>query len=200
MTHPEARRWDEKYQRDQDLWLERKPRQLLTTHAHLLPESGYGLDAASGVSINGQFLAEHGLRVLAVDISEIALRLAKQRAQKEGFSLEAVVLDLSNPWLPKDYFDVILNFFFLERATIPVYRQALVPGGLIFFETYFNLSEIEEKKIFYLNPGELFEYFQDFQIIYNSEEIKPPGDTHPERGLAQLLARKPKPKTVMSVT
>lgn len=191
MTHTEARRWDEKYQRDQHLWLERKPRQLLTTHADILPKSGYGLDAASGVSINGQFLAEHGLRVFALDISEIALRLAIHRARKEGFPLEAVVFDVSKLWLPEDHFDVILNFFFLERAAIPVYRQALVPGGLIFFETYFNLSKIEKRKNFYLNPGELILYFRDFQIIYHSEEIHPAGDTHPGRGLAQLVARKP---------
>lgn len=198
MTQSETQRWDERYQREKIFWLDQKPRKLLTSHTHLLPDKGYGLDAASGVGINGQFLAEHGLRVLALDFSEYALRLAIQRAKVQGFALEAVVLDLSSPWLPKDCFDVILNFHFLERAAIPVYRNALVPGGLIFFETYFNLSEIGGKKNYYLNSGELFGFFQDYEIIYHAEEILPPGDTHPARGLAKLIARKP--KTVMSST
>jgi len=192
MTQSEAQRWDERYQQEHDFWLERKPRQLLTSHVHLLPENGYGLDAASGVAINGRFLAERGLRVLALDISEFALRLAIQHTRMEGLSLEAVVQDLSNPWLPEDYFHVILNFHFLERATIPVYRQALVPGGLIFFETYFNLKELEPNNTYYLNPGELYKYFRDFQIIHYSEENLPRGENHPERGQAQLIARKPK--------
>lgn len=190
MTQSEAQHWDERYQREHKFWLERKPRQLLTSHAHLLPDKGFGLDAASGVGINGQFLAEHGLRVLALDISEYALRLAIRRAKMEGYAMEAVVLDLSFPWLPEKCFDVILNFHFLKRAAIPVFRQALAPGGLIFFETYFNLEEIKEVANYYLNPGELINHFQDFEIIYHADEILPPGDTHPARGLAKLIARK----------
>ncbi len=191
MPHPEAQRWDERYQRESEFWLEREPRQLLTDYAHLLPNEGRALDAASGVAVNALFLAQHGLRVFALDISEYALRLAKQRANQIGISLEAAVIDLSAPWLPAAHFEVIVNFHFLERGTIPVYRQALTPGGLIFFDTYTKRSDQNDNPIYYLDAGELIGWFHDFEIIHYAEKDLDPSKNHSERGLAQLVARKP---------
>jgi SAM-dependent methyltransferase len=192
MPNPAADRWDERYQRESDSWLERQPRQLLTEYAHLLPIKGRALDAASGVSINGLYLAHHGLQVFALDISEYALKLAKQRANSLGVSLEAAVVDLSQPWLPEVYFDVIVNFHFLERGTFPIYRRALKPSGLIIFDTFTKRVDHNEAPEYYLDPGELLSWFEDFEIIHYSEKNLDPSERHPERGLAQLVARKPK--------
>jgi 2-polyprenyl-3-methyl-5-hydroxy-6-metoxy-1,4-benzoquinol methylase len=191
MPQSEAEHWDERYQRERDFWLERQPRQLLKSFAYLLPSEGRALDAASGMAINGLFLAQHGFKVFALDISEYALNLAVQRARSEDTIIEAAVYDLSNPWLPPAYFDVILNFHFLERAAIPVYRQAITPGGLIFFDTYVRLEDREDIPIYYLEPGELLSTFVDFEIIHYAEDILPQSEFHGERGIAQLVARKP---------
>jgi len=191
MPHPEAQRWDARYQRESDFWLKLEPRQLLTSNAHLLPAEGRALDAACGVAINALFLAQHGLRTFALDISEYALRLAKQRARNLNLALEAAVTDLSNPWLPAEYFDAILNFHFLERATIPVYRQALKPGGLIFFDTFSKRRDRNDNPVYYLDHGELKGWFHDFEIIHYAENDLLPSENHSERGLAQLIARKP---------
>jgi SAM-dependent methyltransferase len=191
MPHPDAQRWDERYQRESDFWLERKPRQLLTSNAHLLPAEGRALDAACGVAINALFLAQHGLRTFALDISEYALRLAKQRASSIGLPLEAAVIDLSNPWLPAAHFEVIVNFHFLERGTIPVYRQALKSGGLIFFDTFSKRGERNDNPVYYLDPGELIGWFHDFEIIHYAENDLIPSVNHSKRGIAQLIARKP---------
>ena len=191
MPHPEAQCWDARYQRESDFWLKLEPRQLLTSYAHLLPAEGRALDAACGVGINAFFLAQHGLRTFALDISEYALRLAKQRARNLNLVLEAAVTDLTNPWLPAEYFAVILNFHFLERATIPVYRQALQPGGLIFFDTFSKRHDRNDNPIYYLDPGELIGWFHDFEIIHYAENDLFPSKNHSERGLAQLIARKP---------
>ena len=191
MSPSKAEHWDERYQRERDFWLERQPRQLLKSFAHLLPSEGRALDAASGMAINGLFLAQHGLKVFALDISEYALNLARQRARSEETILEAAVYDLSNPWLPAAYFNVILNFHFLERAAIPVYRQALTPGGLIFFDTYVRLNDREDIPIYYLEPGELLSGFEGFEVIHYAEEFLPQSESHGERGIAQLVARKP---------
>jgi SAM-dependent methyltransferase len=191
MPNPAAVRWDERYQRESDFWLERQPRQLLTTYAHLLPAKGRALDAASGVAINGLYLAQLGLQVFALDISEIALKLAVQRASSTGVSLNAAVIDLSQPWLPAEHFAVIVNFHFLERATIPVYRRALKPGGLLLFDTFTKRVDHPDTPDYYLDPGELFDWFQDFEIIHYAEQDLDPSERHSERGLAQLVARKP---------
>lgn len=191
MTHPEAKRWNERYERERTQWMEREPRLLLTSYCHLLPAEGRALDAASGVGASGLFLASRGMRVFALDISEFALRLAKQRAREDNLHIEAAVYDLSNPWLPPEFFRVILNFHFLERGTIPVFRQALTPGGLLFFETFIRIGDPKDKPESYLEPGELLHKFKDFEIIHHSEDIKRLSECHEERGIAQLIARKP---------
>jgi SAM-dependent methyltransferase len=135
----------------------------------LLPETGLALDAAAGVARHGLFLAECGLHVIALDISEVGLRLARESVRKQGVLLETAVLDLAQPWLPANTFDVIVNFRFLERATFPVYRQALKPGGLLFFETFVRTDPQVDYPDHYLNPGELRAAFAGFEIIHHQQ-------------------------------
>ena len=164
MPNPASARWDERYRQESDFWLERQPRKLLTDYSYLLPKHGRALDAAAGVANNGLYLAQLGLKVFALDISEYGLKLAKQRANTLEISLHAAVADLSQPWLPEEHFAVIVNFHFLERGTFPVYRQALKPGGLIFFDTFTKRTNQKDPPEYYLDPGELLGWFQDFEI------------------------------------
>ncbi len=192
-NHPDAVKWNDRYRQEGDRWLTSKPRDLLLDFAHLLPEKGLALDAAAGVSMHGMFLAERGLHVLALDISEVGLRLAKQTAAKKGVWLETAVFDLSHLWLPLNTFDVIVNFRFLKRSTFPIYKRALCPGGLLFFETFVRPDTQEAHPHFFLDPGELYAGFcDDMEIVhYASKEV-----TGSIRGRLQsseqLVARKPK--------
>lgn len=190
MTHPDAARWNARYKTEKEAWLEREPRQLLVDFASQLPDRGLALDAAAGVSANGLFLAQRGLRVIALDISETALRLAMGRARALSLPMYAAVYDLTHPWLPPETFDAILNFHFLARATFPVYRQALKPGGLLFFETFQRAGEDLPQPNYHLEPGELLAAFEDYEIIYWGESEMPATQTHPQRAMAQLVARK----------
>ena len=189
-NHPDATRWDARYLDNSRPWLPREPRKLLLDYAHLLPETGLALDAACGVGANGHFLAQRGLQVIALDISLVALRMAVQWGRERACQLDAAVYDLSTPWLPSERFDVILNFHFLERECIPVFQQALKPGGVIYFETFLRLKPDLECPERYLEPGELRAIFQDYQIVHYSENLLHPIKTHPERGMAQLVGRK----------
>jgi len=189
-THPDAARWDGRYLDSSRPWLPREPRQLLVDYAHLLPESGLALDAACGVGANGHFLSQRGLRVIALDISQVALRMAVQWGREHACPLDAAVYDLSAPWLPTDRFDVILNFHFLERECIPVFRKALKPGGLIYFETFLSPESDPESHIRYLEPGELRLIFQDYEIIHYAENLLADKQNCREVGMAQLVAHK----------
>ena len=190
MTTHETKSWNERYHRERDFWLNRQPRQLLTSFEHLLPHEGRALDAASGMGVNAIFLAKLGIKVFAFDISEYALAQVKKRSQSVDKPIYPVVYDLSNPWFPVNYFDVIINFHFLERAAIPIFKHALVPGGLIFFDTYVR-NKGQDSPNYYLEPGELRAYFQEFEIIHYAEDVIERIENHAERGIAQLVARKP---------
>jgi SAM-dependent methyltransferase len=189
-THPDAARWDIRYLDNSRPWLPRGPRQLLLDYAHLLPESGLALDAACGVGANGHFLSQRGLRVIALDISLVALRMAVHWGRTHACPLDAAVYDLAHPWLPPERFDVILNFHFLERDCIPEFQTALRSGGLIYFETFLKTESCQEDPARYLEPGELRVIFKDYQFIHYSENLLAATDTWPERGMAQLVACK----------
>jgi tellurite methyltransferase len=191
MPHPDAQRWDERYSSEQENWVERKPSPLLLNFAHILPDQGIALDAACGLARNGLFLAQRSLSVIALDISEVALRSAMQRAKSQSLRFAAAVYDLANLRLPRDHFDVILNFLFLERATFPIYNQALKPGGILFFETFLKDETDLDHPHYYLERGELRKAFEGFEIIHWEEGKITAEKEHPSKWTARLIARKP---------
>lgn len=185
VRHPDAERWDNRYEIEGPSRANSLPNALLRRYADQLPASGLALDVACGVANHGLFLAERGLRVIGLDISMVGLRFAQQQARERGLPLSLAVWDLSQPWLPPDTFAVITNFRYLERAAFPVFRQALKPGGLLFFATYMNAQPRDEHPEYYLRPGELLDTFRDYEIVHHS--LLPEA----KRTLEQLVARKP---------
>ncbi|RJP52489.1 MAG: class I SAM-dependent methyltransferase [Anaerolineaceae bacterium] len=193
MPHPDALRWDERYSRETERFALRAPRHLLTSHLDLLPPNGLILDAACGTTSTGRYLAAHGWRVIALDVSNAALRLARQKVKKDASPVSFAVMDMVNPWLPESHFDVILNFYFLSRPIIPTYRQALKPGGLLFFETYLREPHANAER--YLESQELRRFFDDWDILHYIEVerlVRARSGYEESRWTAQLIARKPK--------
>jgi SAM-dependent methyltransferase len=133
---------------------------------------GFALDLACGVGHNAIFLARHGYEVVAVDASLVALRYARQALAGSGLSVHLVVADLDRFVLPERRFDVIVVVRFLARSLIPALKAALVPGGLMFYQT-FNLNWLrfnpEFRREFLLEPGELARLFSDFETIETND-------------------------------
>ena len=194
MTHPDALFWNERYQHE-ERWRDRHPpRLLLTSHLDLLPQHGLALDVACGTSASGLYLAVRGWQVIGLDVSNAALRLAQSRVRQEALPVSFALMDLKDPWLPAERFDVILNFYYLSRPLLQTYRHAVKPGGLLFFETF-----LREETFFpfaggnpdhYLRPHELRDAFSDWDIVHYTETHhgERPGRA---RRIAQLVARKP---------
>ena len=188
--HPDALKWNGRYQTDGPYRQQGHPSRMLQAFVHLLPDNGVVLDAAAGVGVNSLFVARQGISVVALDISEVGLRLLRQQAAELGVGVETAVFDLTQPYFPANCVDAILNFRFLERAAFAAYRQALRPGGLLFFETFVHTGE-EESPAYFLEPGELHHAFADFDLIHSAETTIPGHRSGRMRHVAQLVARKP---------
>jgi tellurite methyltransferase len=188
-SHPDAVKWNGRYQSDGKYQQQGHPSQLLQDFAHRLPLGGVVLDAAAGVGLNALFAAQQGMNVIALDISEVGLRLLRQKAKELGVVVETAVFDLTTPYFPPHCVDVLLNFRFLERAAFPAYRQALRPGGLLFFETFVH-QEAGDTPPYLLEPGELHQAFADFEIVHSLETAVRGPRSGKFRDIAQLIARK----------
>ena len=189
MEHPDALLWNDRYIKEATSYSQKLPRPLVTSHLDLLPQNGLVLDVACGTTPTGRFLASRGWRVVALDVSIAALRLAQPQVQKEALPVSMAVMDLVDPWLPREHFDVILNFYYLSRPLLQTYRNSLKPGGLLIFET-FLWKENMTPKDHYLDSFELRNAFGEWELIHYVETHRP---DHPDkkRRIAQLIARKP---------
>jgi SAM-dependent methyltransferase len=189
--HPDAEQWNARYRREKNFYLQRQPHKLVTENSHLLPPNGIALEAAAGVSPLASFLTERNLTVIALDVSHEALLAARQRVSRSP-ALSCAIVDLTDPWLPAAYFDVIFNFYFLSRPLLKTYRVALKPGGILFFETFAWAERPGSNPLHYVHPGELEEAFADWTILYKNEYWKGNRDGEPNGQKAvQLIAQKP---------
>lgn len=187
MTHPDARRWNRRYEDEGPRRVNNPPNRRLAAARPHLPRRGLALDAACGLGVNCRYLASLGLRVIGLDISFVALQMGRQAARERGLHFAAAVVDLEKLWLPAEHFDLIINFRYLQRSLFPLYQRALKPGGLLVFETFLTTGAADEpgSPAHYLQPGELLRAFSGCEVLQHG--IQP---TH-DRTLEHLVARKP---------
>lgn len=182
-------RWDTKYLQISSEE-ERPPALFLEDSIDLVkasvPVGARVLDLAAGEGRNSLFLASHGFNVDAVDFSLEGLRRIRQRADGRSLKVQTMAVDLDHFTVPSGFYELIINFFFLQRNLFDSMAQGLKPGGLLIFETYTTLHQHTnpERKMrphFLLEPGELEHAFPTLDVLAYREE----GET------ARLLARKP---------
>jgi tellurite methyltransferase len=157
------------------------------------PLSGPVLDLACGSGRNGIYLATLGAPVVLCDISEEALSRARKMGREQGVAPGFLVLDLekegSSP-LEVETYGGMLVFRYLHRPLIPAIKKAIRSGGVLIYET-FTVDQLRYGKPcnpdYLLKPGELRQWFADWEVLHYSEGIQP----DPERAVAQLVCRKP---------
>ena len=164
-----------------------RPRDFLVEQAQHLPQRGVALDLAMGLGGNAGFLVERGLRVIGVDVSEVAVR----RVKAHWPEMQTAVIDLARYRWPPCSFDVILNFYYCQRDLWPQFRSMLKPGGVLIIETL-TIEALQTRPEFtpefLLQPGELRRAFADWEILVYREGWTDTGCETP-RAIASLVAR-----------
>jgi tellurite methyltransferase len=158
----------------------------------VLPSAGRALDVAGGAGADAVLLAERGLAVTLLDVSDEALRLARDRATAHGVTLSTVRLDLEAEPPPAGPWDVVLVRHYLQRPLLPRLGGLLAPGGLlcVCIATRRNLERHPRPSArFLLEPGELPGLVPGLEIVRWVEDWTHEG---PEgRHEARLVARVP---------
>lgn len=190
MADIDSQHWNRKYTAEKDKGLHNQPHRLLVDYADLISSRSTILDAASGVGADALYLAQQHHKVIAMDISFVGLHAAQEHFRKHRLEYYGAVVDLSTLWVPTESFDAILNFYFLERSTFPIYRRALRPGGLLFFETFQKDDHPRRHPEYYLDPGELITAFGEFEILLHQEMASTSSQENSARTIIQLIARK----------
>ncbi len=167
-------KWNKRFE-SQDSFLGEHPSPFLAREIERIKSLVPGLNAldiACGEGRNSLFLARHGFKVTALDISDIGLAKGRNRAQTEGVNVEFLRVDLDGHII-KERYDLILNFNFLQRDLIPSEVASLNPGGLLLFDTIMA-SELllqTHDPAYLLQPGELHRIFAALggNILYSEE-------------------------------
>jgi rhodanese-related sulfurtransferase/precorrin-6B methylase 2 len=138
----------------------RGPSPWLIENADLLPRGGRVLDVACGRGRHALLLASAGFDVRAIDRHPDAIAFVRDTAARLGFAVDAEVVDLETDPPPAiaGGFGAIVVFNYLHRPLVPALREALKPGGRIFYET-FTTHQAERghptNPAFLLKDGEL---------------------------------------------
>lgn len=166
--------------------------------AELVAAGSHGkvLDLACGSGQNGLFLLEQCVPVIFADRSAAALdncragvaRLSQALQSNASYWQIDFEQQAHNP-LAAGHYAAILVFRYLHRPLIPAIRDALMPGGLLIYET-FTLDNRQfgrpNNPDFLLKPGELSGWFADWQPLHDQELIE---QQPVKRAVAQLVAR-----------
>ena len=130
--------WNERYAKDEYLY-GTAPNSFLVEYADLL--RGSVLSLSEGEGRNAVFLALRGLKVLGVDISEMALAKAQVLAKLKGVEIQTEVADLSNFEPEKNSYGSVISISAhlpsaIRNKLYPLIEQCLKPDGIMLLEAY----------------------------------------------------------------
>jgi SAM-dependent methyltransferase len=193
--------WDAKHQAA----AEEPPPEPASFVRELLPllPTGRALDLACGTGRHTLLLASRHQPVTAVDGSKVALdvleRCARElrygvnrirdarQVESSSHGIQLVHADLEQISLPAISFSLILCVHYLQRSLFAAMQAALLPGGMLLFETY-TRAQVEnacgpKNPAYLLEIGELRTAFPELRIIFYRE-------LRAGKGIASLIAQK----------
>ncbi|MCA1557053.1 MAG: methyltransferase domain-containing protein [Acidobacteria bacterium] len=186
--------WDERYRQGSHATLEPNP--LLLRAVENLP-GGRALDIACGAGRHALLLARLGWRVTAVDSSLVGIEITKERARSIDVEIDARAADLERREfeIERDAYDLICDFYYLQRDLWPEIRAGVRACGLFVAAVHLRDEEAERETRnpdFLLHEGELRAEFSHWEIVhYHETQLNDddPGEHH--HRTAEIIARKP---------
>ena len=108
---------------------------------HRLPKAGSAIALGDGEGRNGVFLAEVGLQVTSVDLSEVGLSKARDLASTRGVAIQTVQADLEHYEITPESQDLIVSIYChlpdaIRKLVHSRVEEALKPGGLFILEAF----------------------------------------------------------------
>ena len=188
-----AAAWDARYrERDGGMWSGRPNGRLVAEVVALAP--GTALDVGCGEGADAIWLAQCGWTVTAIDISEVAIRRAREAPHPAGASVEWICGDVLETPLAAGSFDLVsLQYPALPKAAGEAAVRRLLdrvrPGGML-LAVYHDLDD-EHREHFtargidpaeYVGVGDLSRLLaNDFTVELHAIEPRrdpPPGTPH----------------------
>ncbi|MGV0627442.1 class I SAM-dependent methyltransferase [Mycolicibacter minnesotensis] len=182
MSAQDRARWDRRYA-DRGVPAPEAvgPAAVFEAFAELFPTSGHALDLACGPGTGAVWLARRGLRVVGVDVSEVAIEQARGLAMLSGVGhrcrFDLVDLDDGLPDGPAAHV-IYCTRFRDSRLDAPMAAR-LAPGGLLAVSALGQSGGTAGR--FRAAPGELRTAFACLEVLADGEAD----------GLTWLLARRP---------
>jgi SAM-dependent methyltransferase len=196
-----ASEWNAKH-RAAELEPPAEPAEFVRELLPLLP-LGPALDLACGTGRHALLLASRQQPVTAVDSSDVALEILARRAQASHYAVSRIEraarlahrqhgiqiwhANLEEANLPSQAFSLVVCVNYLQRSLFPQIERALIPGGVLLFETY-TVAQLEfaggpRNAKYLLESGELRTAFPALRNLFYRE-------LRAGKGIASLIARK----------
>jgi tellurite methyltransferase len=137
---------------------------------------------------NALWLARHKWKVTAVDGSEAAIEILRERAARQGLRIDVRVADLESGGyrIEPGRWDLIAICYYLQLDLIDCAKAGLKPGGVLIVIVHIG-EEGEPAGKHRLQPGELIRHFEGWEILHSFEG--PPEDAAHKRSVAEVAVR-----------
>jgi 2-polyprenyl-3-methyl-5-hydroxy-6-metoxy-1,4-benzoquinol methylase len=167
--------WDKKYS-DKSYVFGKIPARFLSENFHYIPAGARVLDLGMGEGRNAVFLARKGFNVTGIDISSVAVRKAQLLAKEVGVRIEGVTIPVEEYRPPKELFDAVICFYYVDRKLNEKILSYLKPGGLLIYEAHTDKQKTikgneKYESQYLLRSQELLGMFKKMRILKYEEPI-----------------------------
>ncbi len=141
-------------------------------------KTGKVLDLGCGSGTNSIFLAKSGAKVVGLDISPSAIKIAKERAEAENVKCKFIVGNAYELDFPEEIFDLILDRGCFHHIPIE-FREKFIKGvnrvlkksGMYFLQAFSDSNQWGQENEFSLKRlknyfGKYFEFLESKEIVH----------------------------------